>query len=61
MRRYLTLDGGTTNTRIRLVEDGVIVDSVKIPKGARANMEEAGSLAAAVRHQRQPDVLSCFL
>ena len=49
MRRYLTLDGGTTNTRIRLVEDGVIVDSVKIPKGARANMEEAGSLAAAVR------------
>ena len=49
MRRYLTLDGGTTNTRIRLVEDGAIVDSIKIPKGARANMEEAGSLAIAVR------------
>lgn len=49
MRRYLTLDGGTTNTRIRLVVDGEIVDSVKIPKGARANMEKAGSLAVAVK------------
>ena len=48
MRRYLTLDGGTTNTRIRLVCDGEIVDSVKIPKGARANMEVAGSLGVAV-------------
>ena len=49
MRRYLTLDGGTTNTRIRLVCDGEIVDTVKISKGARANMEEKGSLDLAVR------------
>ena len=49
MRRYLTLDGGTTNTRIRLVADGEILDTVKIPKGARANMEEKGSLDLAVK------------
>lgn len=48
MQRYLTLDGGTTNTRIRLVCNGDIVDTLKIPKGARANMEEAGSLDVAV-------------
>lgn len=49
MRRYLTLDGGTTNTRIRLVSDGEILDTIKVPKGARANMEEKGSLDLAVR------------
>ena len=26
MKRYLTLDGGTTNTRIRLVENGEIIE-----------------------------------
>ncbi len=56
MRRYLTLDGGTTNTRIRLVIDGKILDTVKIPKGARANMEEEGSLALYVR-----DAISALL
>lgn len=49
MKRYLTLDGGTTNTRIRLVEKGEIVDTIKISKGARANMEEPGSLDVSVR------------
>lgn len=48
MKRYLTLDGGTTNTRIRLVEDGKIIDTIKIPKGARANMEAPRSLDSAV-------------
>ena len=49
MKRYLTLDGGTTNTRIRLVENGEIIDTIKISKGARANMEEPKSLDIAVR------------
>ena len=49
MRRYLTLDGGTTNTRLRLVADGEILDTLKISKGARANMEAPGSLDLAVR------------
>ena len=35
MAIYLTVDGGTTNTRVYLVRDGVILDSVKIPAGAR--------------------------
>ena len=34
MANYITVDGGTTNTRIYLVKDRVIVDTVKIPIGA---------------------------
>ena len=34
MKRYLTIDGGTTNTRIYLVEDYKITDTVKINVGS---------------------------
>ena len=34
MKRYLTIDGGTTNTRLALAEDGKIADRIKIPAGA---------------------------
>ncbi len=34
MKRYLTIDGGTTNTRLVLVEDRIPTDRVKIPAGA---------------------------
>ena len=33
MKRYITIDGGTTNTRIYLVEDGVITDTARINIG----------------------------
>ena len=35
MAIYLTIDGGTTNTRVYLVCDGIISDSRKISAGAR--------------------------
>ena len=38
MANYLTIDGGTTNTRINLVLDKKVVDSVKLNIGVRANI-----------------------
>lgn len=34
MKRYITIDGGTTNTRIRLIENGTAVDEIKLKAGA---------------------------
>ena len=36
MAIYLTVDGGTTNTRIYLLRDGVLTDSRKLSVGARS-------------------------
>lgn len=36
MKRYITVDGGTTNTRVYLVEDGEVRDTVKIPVGSNS-------------------------
>ena len=36
MKRYITIDGGTTNTRVTLVCDGELCDSIKLKAGARA-------------------------
>lgn len=49
MKRYLTVDGGTTNTRIRLVEDQRIVDTVRCEIGARASMDGTEPLRHAIR------------
>lgn len=38
MKKYLTIDGGTTNTRASLVIDGEIKNTVKIPIGARKSI-----------------------
>ena len=34
MRRYITVDGGTTNTRVYLVEDGRVISSVSLGLGS---------------------------
>lgn len=39
MANYLTIDGGTTNTRINLVLNGIVVDSVKLSMGVRLNID----------------------
>lgn len=44
---YLTVDGGTTNTRVHLVRDGAVVESFRASIGAGQGDPEA--LAAAVR------------
>ncbi len=48
MKRYITIDGGTTNTRISLVSDKEIKDTVKLNVGARANMNGDGILQKAI-------------
>lgn len=49
MKRYVTIDGGTTNTRISLVEEGRVKDTLRLSLGARANAEEKGVLDLAVK------------
>ena len=49
MKAYVTVDGGTTNTRVTLVRDGRVCDTVKIALGARKSMEGTGELKAAIR------------
>lgn len=48
MSIYITIDGGTTNTRISLVADKVIKDTLKLSVGARANMNGDGVLQKAI-------------
>lgn len=31
MKNYITIDGGTTNTRVSIVSDGIIKDTLKLP------------------------------
>ena len=49
MAKFLTVDGGTTNTRICLVAEGKVVDSVRITVGARANMGGTGLLEERIK------------
>lgn len=44
MKRYITIDGGTTNTRVNLVEDGTITATKKINRGARAGIDDREGL-----------------
>lgn len=47
---YLTLDGGTTNTRINLVKERKIIASIKIPVGARASIENREILKSEIKN-----------
>lgn len=49
MAIYLTLDGGTTNTRISLVREGRVCDTVRFPIGARASIDSTEPLTEAIR------------
>ena len=51
MMRYITVDGGTSNTRVMLVQNGQIEDIVRIPFGARAGIENATALRTAIRDE----------
>ena len=48
MASYITVDGGTTNTRLYLIENGSLTATRAIPLGARANREGDGALARAM-------------
>jgi len=48
MRRYITIDGGTTNTRLYLVENGGIKDTRKIAEGS-SSAEAKARLAVKIK------------
>lgn len=48
MKYYITIDGGTTNTRVHLVEDGRVTQSKKISLGARDCMGGSDALKDAI-------------
>lgn len=49
MADYLTIDGGTTNTRIALVRENQITDRMKLHVGARKGMEDGNLLRETVK------------
>ena len=49
MGNYLTIDGGTTNTRIYLVLEGRVVDSVRFSIGSIGGKENTERLKATVK------------
>lgn len=49
MATYLTIDSGTTNTRICLVRDHTVVDTAKYPIGAGKSMEDRTLLKETVK------------
>ena len=49
MANYITVDGGTTNTRLTLVLNGKCVDTVRYNVGARAGIDDGSLLKNAVK------------
>ena len=49
MANYICIDGGTTNTRINLVRDKVVVDTMKFNVGARSGIDNKDLLRNTVR------------
>ena len=49
MSNYITVDGGTTNTRISLVVNGNIVDTIKYNVGAGKSIENKNILKNTIR------------
>jgi 2-dehydro-3-deoxygalactonokinase len=50
MKRYITIDGGTTNTRVRLVENENIVSVKKISRGAKAGIDDRDGLKIELKN-----------
>lgn len=49
MSTFLSIDGGTTNTRISLVREGETVDTLKISFGAQAARSDPNALKSGIR------------
>ncbi len=49
MKRYITVDGGTTNTRVNLVENEKIVAAKKINRGAKAGIDDREGLKSELK------------
>lgn len=49
MSIFLSIDGGTTNTRISLVREGEVVDTLKLSLGAQAARSDPNALKNGIR------------
>ena len=49
MRYFITVDGGTTNTRVALVKEEQILETKRIALGARAGIDGKKPLAEALK------------
>ena len=49
MSIYITIDGGTTNTRVALVKENVLLDGVKLEIGARKCIDGNGALKSEIK------------
>ena len=49
MKRYITIDGGTTNTRVSLVENMQVISSKRISRGAKAGIDDRDGLKVALK------------
>ncbi len=49
MRNYITIDGGTTNTRVSLVKNQRIVQTVKLSVGARIGIDNKKLLVSEIK------------
>ncbi len=49
MSSYITIDGGTTNTRITLIQDKELIDSIKLNIGARKSIEHKELLKTEIK------------
>ena len=50
MANYITIDGGTTNTRVSLIKDGEITETLKYNVGARAGIDDNALLRVTVKN-----------
>ncbi len=49
MRTYITIDGGTTSTRVRLVKNREILETVQLPLGVLAASENGEAYRSAIK------------
>ena len=49
MKIYIALDGGTTNTRLTLIKNGAVTDTVKLAIGARSAIDDRAPLKRGIR------------
>lgn len=49
MKSYITIDGGTTNTRVSLVTDGNVIQTIKISAGAKSGIDDKTHLEKEIK------------
>ena len=50
MKKYITIDGGTTNTRVNLVEGDRIIAAKRISRGAKAGIDDREGLKTELKN-----------